>query len=52
MIVNFTDKYISFSTACIRKLCNSAYIEMYVHPEKKLLFIVSAIHQKKRNEVA
>ena len=36
MIANFTDKYIYFSTACIRKLCNSAFIEMYASSSRSI----------------
>lgn len=47
MQINFANNYISFSSACIRRIPHSAHIEMYVHPEKKLLFIIGCASSEK-----
>lgn len=47
LLMNFADKYISFSATCVRKLPNTPYIEMYVHPEKKMFFIMGSSSSEK-----
>jgi len=47
MLINFANNYLSFSTACVRRLSHSSYIEMYVHPVKKLLFIMECASTEK-----
>lgn len=39
LLINFSETHINFSTACINKLKGTDHIEIYVHPEKKLLFV-------------
>ncbi len=47
MQINFANNYVSFSSACVKRIPHSSYIEMYVHPEKKLLFIMGCASSEK-----
>lgn len=46
--ITFSTKTINFSIACIKKLNDTQYVELFVHPIKKLL-VVRSVNEKNRN---
>ncbi len=50
LYITFSIKSIRFSIACIKKLPNTQYIELLIHPLKKL-FIVRSTDEKNKNAV-